>query len=321
MTDLNAWKEARRKGLGGSDMPIVLGVSKFSTPERLWREKIWGDEEYGESESYLYMDIGIAMEPLIREFYNSLHPDTPIEIQEDALIHPAYEWLIGNIDGFLKNSQGEADIVVEIKAPTYRTFRKIRNEGLEDYYLIQVQHYMLLTGTAKALVLVASQGDYFALQTGTHTDTIELLEITVEADSELQEIIIREGAKFWEHVEQQIPLGDTWDPQVPELETSPPAGTAYYTSTAWQKLMHDLETARAEKTEAMECERVATAQIKTIMDRDHATLGIGYGEIKYSHTAGRWGLDRGRLKREKPEIYAEYLKQGLPGRRFQAKFD
>jgi predicted phage-related endonuclease len=33
------WFKARKKGIGGSDAAVVLGISPWKTPIRLWREK------------------------------------------------------------------------------------------------------------------------------------------------------------------------------------------------------------------------------------------------------------------------------------------
>ena len=36
----DAWREWRRKGLTATDSPVILGLSPYKTPWRLWAEKV-----------------------------------------------------------------------------------------------------------------------------------------------------------------------------------------------------------------------------------------------------------------------------------------
>ena len=70
------WHKARRKGLGGSDIAAILGISKWRTPMDVWVEKM-GLVEPSE-ESYAMMR-GRILEDAIAQWYGEftgfdLHP-------------------------------------------------------------------------------------------------------------------------------------------------------------------------------------------------------------------------------------------------------
>src|SRR5689334_22139628 len=59
------WHAERRKGIGGSDIPVLLGLSKYASPYSLWAEKIGQvppDESDDEAERFV---IAHAMEPVL----------------------------------------------------------------------------------------------------------------------------------------------------------------------------------------------------------------------------------------------------------------
>ena len=39
MTDREQWLQWRKKGIGASDIPIIMGMTSWSSPTQLWREK------------------------------------------------------------------------------------------------------------------------------------------------------------------------------------------------------------------------------------------------------------------------------------------
>ena len=63
------WLEARRGGIGGSDAATLLGVSKFSSPYKLWAEKTGRD--IGDFDNP-YMRRGRALEPVIADLFDKL---------------------------------------------------------------------------------------------------------------------------------------------------------------------------------------------------------------------------------------------------------
>jgi putative phage-type endonuclease len=75
------WQEWRKTGLGGSDAPVIMGVSPWNTPYKLWAERCG---LLAPRRSNSAMDRGNALEPKIRAQYElirdlEMQPVCPVE--------------------------------------------------------------------------------------------------------------------------------------------------------------------------------------------------------------------------------------------------
>lgn len=126
----------RHKFIGGSDTPILMGISPFKTRFELLLEKAQlKDNDFEGNE---YTEYGNILEPKIRDFINQTEKDKYIEdkiIQDDLRYHS---------DGFNGKS------VLEIK-----TTSQIK-ENVEDYkvYLVQLLFGMQIHGVKKGKLAV-----------------------------------------------------------------------------------------------------------------------------------------------------------------------
>lgn len=118
--------EDRDKYIGGSDIPVILGISPFKTRWQLLLEK--AGLEQSSFSGNKYTEYGHIIEPQIREYVNSLDLSAP-DFQPTRLIHNDLRL---HTDGF----NGIA--VLEVKS-TSQTHEKV-----EDYklYLVQLLKYM-----------------------------------------------------------------------------------------------------------------------------------------------------------------------------------
>lgn len=100
-------KEQRKLGLGGSDIPIILGLSSYKTPYQLYLEKKEISKNGDELSSVQYW--GNQLESIIRDEFAKRNNVT-IELP-DTIIHPFHDFMRANIDGYIK----EWDAVLEVK--------------------------------------------------------------------------------------------------------------------------------------------------------------------------------------------------------------
>lgn len=116
--------EDRDKYIGGSDIPVILGISPFKTRWQLLLEK--AGLEQSSFSGNKYTEYGHIIEPKIREFINE---EMNTNFQPTRLIHNDLRL---HTDGF--NGQ----FVLEVKS-TSQTHEKV-----EDYklYLVQLLKYM-----------------------------------------------------------------------------------------------------------------------------------------------------------------------------------
>jgi putative phage-type endonuclease len=95
--DDEAWREARKAGLGGSDISAVLGFSTYSSPWEVWADKTgvrsWQDEGSAAA------DLGVELEPwLIDKAARILD----VDVTQPAFrtyAHPLHRWRTCSPDG------------------------------------------------------------------------------------------------------------------------------------------------------------------------------------------------------------------------------
>ena len=158
--DENDWLNERRKGMGGSDVSVVMGLNKYKSELRLYKEKVEGLRE--DTSENTFIKKGKDLEDLIRlkyclpyfkdKGYIVIHPDVILTNS----VKPVFR---ANLDGFavpeMYNGNYADNIVVEIK---WVSEYGESNWNGDDYYGVpvnyyaQVQEYMFVTGARKAVV-------------------------------------------------------------------------------------------------------------------------------------------------------------------------
>ncbi len=157
--DREAWLDARRSGIGGSDAPVLHGQSPYQTEYRLWAEKtgkVKRDEITPENNPLLFW--GTELEPAVRSGYSKLTGRTVSDGVSMAR-HPSVHAMIGNTDGTLVGvADKPGDGVYEGK--TANVFSAAAwKDGIPLFYQIQVQHYLAVTGLQWASLAVFMGGD------------------------------------------------------------------------------------------------------------------------------------------------------------------
>lgn len=118
-------EEDRNLYIGGSDIPIIMGISPFKSYYQLLKEKV-GIEEPIKVEND-YVEYGNIMEGKIRDYTNE---ELSTNYVEDKLINGDIRC---HVDGF------NGDSILEIKT-TSRIHKKIKTY---KYYLVQLLFYMI----------------------------------------------------------------------------------------------------------------------------------------------------------------------------------
>lgn len=181
----------RLKGIGGSDMPIIMGLSSYSTPYQLFLQKtgiLSSDSEPTPSQIW-----GHKLEPVIREEFsrnNNVKIETP-----GVITHPDHSFLRGNVDGLIP----EWNSVLEIKTSNAFMAQYWGENGstIVPYsYLVQVAHYCAITLSKSAHIAVLLGGSDYR-------------ELIYHRDLEMEKILFEKAFDFWEHVKKNIPPNPT----------------------------------------------------------------------------------------------------------------
>lgn len=166
----------RDKYIGGSDIPVIMGISPFKTRWELLQEKAGLKEDVFEGNKYTA--YGDLMEPEIRDHVNAVRGTTfePCqEIKGD---------LRGNCDGF------NGDTILEIKTTSgiYATVNEYKK------YLVQLLFYMDLYGVKKGLLAVYARPADFNPEF--YEDLLSTFDIDIEEYKPLLDEINDEIERF-----------------------------------------------------------------------------------------------------------------------------
>jgi putative phage-type endonuclease len=180
------WLEWRKKGIGGSDASVVCGINEYKSPVELWLDKT-GQLPYSEAGEAAYW--GTQLESLVRMEFTKR---TGIEVSPASQLLQSEEhpFMLANLDGVCKHPI-HGDCVFEAKtASAYKS--GAWEDKIPDAYMLQVQHYMSVTGY---------MGCYMAVLIGGNTFKWKF----IERDDELISMLIQLEGDFWRHVQECNP--------------------------------------------------------------------------------------------------------------------
>lgn len=216
MENKEEWLAWRKKGLGSSDAPIIMGVSPWKTPYELWLEKTG---RAGEQVTNWAMERGNKLEPRARALF---------EVENDKsfpaknVVHSEYDFLRASLDGWCEET-GE---ILEIKCPGVDDHIKAKQGILPEKYYPQVQHQLMVTGAKRAY--------YYSF------DGKEGATVIVEPDLKYINALLLAEKNFWVHVAEDVP------PNLNDRDWVEPSGEIaelFDTIAACKELM-DMEKAR-----------------------------------------------------------------------------
>ena len=141
MISYKDWKKERQKGIGGSDVAVALGVSRWKSPLRLYLEKI-GEIEHQPDNEFMYW--GRKLEALVIEQFSEVTGKV-VEKIDKILVHPEHDFMIANIDGYIP----EEDAVVEAKTASSYKLDEWSGDNIPIEYVLQGQDYLAVTGCSK----------------------------------------------------------------------------------------------------------------------------------------------------------------------------
>lgn len=298
------WLEARKSGIGSSDAAIVLGLSNYAntTPIELWEEKTGRKERDPTSQDDVWFQgRGHALEPLIRQHYSDTFNRSVINIQ-GTVRHKVHEFLLASLDGYTP-----CERLVEFKTATSRKgWGEAGTDEVPYAYLIQVQHAMLVTGLKVADVGVTIAG-------------LPPVYYVVEADAEIQQLILESCQAFWNHV-----INNTEpDPKTiaEKLERHPiTGGKEVYATDAILEAIDLIEQLKAKEKELEEMIELAQGSVKNFLIDSGADIimsGNGQKLATWKEAKGKKGFDAKRLLEDNPTLHAQYAKVGNPSRSFK----
>lgn len=285
------WLKYRTRGIGGSDVSIIAGINPFKSAHHLWLEKT-GQIEPEQTDSE-YAHFGTLLEPIVRKEFTER---TGIKVRQKHMLLQSeeYPFMFADLDGVI-NENGELAIFEAKTASAYK--QEVWENGVPAPYILQVQHYMAVTGAKKTYIAALVGGNHFYHH-------------VIERDKEMINKIIAMEKFFWEtHV-----LGG-----VEPVPDGSEATTNYFNSKFSKSNGKTIELPEEALSICMEYERLSD-ELKKLEEAKSATMNQLKSYLKEAEigTVGdrkvTWKMvnkntvDTARLKSERPEIYSNFLK-------------
>lgn len=286
------WLQERTKGIGGSDAGIILGLNKYRTKFELWLEKTGQVDPIEVDNEAVYW--GNQMEDVVAKEFER-RTDKKVRRANYMFSHPDYPFIKANLDRMVV---GESAIL-ECKTASAFLTKDWEGEEIPDTYLVQVQHYLGVTGKEKGYIAVLIGGNKFIWK-------------EIERDEELINMIIEAEKHFWEfHV-----LGGN----APELDGSSAAekyikekydkaekNKEIILPTNYKELLTQYEQIKSDeklvKTAKTEIENKIKAELK-----DAETGIVDSFQVSWKNqTQNR--VDSKALKEKFPDVYKQVVKE------------
>lgn len=281
-TDNNV-TENRSSFVGGSDVPVILGLSKYKTQYQLAQEKAGIIK--AENISNPYIQFGNKMEPPIREYINTknslhFHPDTFID--RDEMIR-------SNVDGI----DEENKILLEIKTHGSKPTMKV--------YEAQMQLYFHQTGCNYGWLAMYQRPSDFDME----FDSANLRIKEIERDQFAIEKILDSIETFWIRLE--------YLKEYPDMSEK----DYYSIGNDVDKLVARVEKFELQMMEFKEKAKLIEAQQKEFREQLYQKMEendikkIDTGDLLITRVLPtvRKSVDSTKLKKELPDVYENYLKE------------
>ena len=297
------WLKARTTGIGGSDVAAILGLSKWKTPLQVYQEKRGEIAPQADNDA---MRWGRYLEPVVRQAYAD-ETGREVRVLDELVRHPLYEHMIANLDGFVIPEAGPRRVFEAKTARTADGWGEPGSDQIPQPYLLQVQHYMAVTGFIVADVAVLIGGSDFRLY-------------EVPADAELQQMLVDAEAEFWARVQ----AGEPPEP-VSYADVQARFGRASKAGTvlADADVQEALTRLRELKTQAKHLELVEQQWKAVVMKAmgESDTLIDARGDIlaTWRASAAPMRFDFAPFKTAHPDLHAQFLKAGEASRRLLLK--
>ena len=295
------WLEYRKRGIGGSDAAVVCGISRYKSPVELWLEKTdqIPTQEAGEAAYW-----GTQLEALVRAEFTK-RTGIGISLVKQLLQSEEYPFMLANLDGVCEHPDLGMCIFEAKTASAYKAGEW--EDSIPAEYMLQVQHYLEVTGYNAAYIAVLIGGNTFRWK-------------LIERDDELISMLIELESAFWNHVRERTAppldgsdasarfLAERFPNSVPRSEIALP-DTAAELLIQYDQACEQLEAVTEQKQQAEN-------RLKQMMGEHE--IGTSGDRIITWKSVSQERLDSKTLKAEHPTLYQKYANK-TSYRRFSIK--
>lgn len=303
--------DMERKGfIGGSDIADIFNIEPYGCARRLWYTKTGVEPDYPKDNFHLRR--GKILEPVAAMLY-AQETGQKIRKRNIRLIDDEYPFMAALLDReIVKDDRGPG--VLEVKCPGMRNYIDVKRKGIQDAYILQIQHYLR--------VRKAEWGAFCAFS----AELAEIFHFEVMRDEELIQKVVEGELAFWEMVQRHtIPdkLEDKKDKRCMKCThgttcqgitndeylafAATDTGIDLILDEELERYTEEYWEVKAVKDEADEMMDSVKEKIKMRMEALSPKVQVGGSKVYYTDVITN-RIDSKRLKLEKPDIAKEYTK-------------
>ena len=305
MSKPEGWFEARRAGLGGSDIAAVLGLSKWQSPMDVWAAKRGLSEEVVETNA---MRRGRLLESAIANWYQE---ETGLEVldgNEMPIVGPK-PFMLASPDRYV--SAGKTRFGLEIKtARSVDGWGDDLGSGVPVYYATQAAWYMACTNIDRwdfAVLFLVND---------------EFRRYTLIRDKKTEKKLVKKCGDWWNrHVVGGEPPpidGSSAADKFLQGKYDNPNEEYRLAVPEEEELIFELDDIQNEIKALKEKEALFKNQLKEKIGENAGLRGT-FGTVSWKMSNGRTSLDSKALRKAHPEIAKEFSKTSEPNRIFRMK--
>lgn len=273
----------RKLGIGGSEIAPIMGLSPWSTPLDVYRDKMNPAVIYEEESEDLKR--GARVEKYILQEYCEVN-NCALETNLPPFTDPEYPFMQGNIDAKVV---GE-NVIIEAKSTKCPIAKW--EEGIPEYYRTQVAYYAMLTNAERVDVPVLFSNWQYAC-------------FTYWRDYEYEALIRQAVIDFWNnHIVASIPPAPSNPAELQEVYPKLKSAKIIKADSGIREKVNLWQETLLRRRELEKQEEKLKIEIQNFMG-DASVLDSGFCKVALKErTATR--LDTGALKEAMPELYREY---------------
>lgn len=301
MTTRTEFLQARRAGIGGSDIATVMGINPWQTPLSLYLDKR-GESVPEDISDKPAVYWGTVLEDVVAREYAE-RTEKKVQRIKKMMRHPQHSFALANIDRAIvapghrarwdgQQLQGAAG-VLECKTANGFAAQEWGEQGSDyvpDHYLLQVQWYLGVTGLAS--------GDLAVLIGGNDYRTYSL-----QRDDELLASLFDAAAEFWARVQEGRPPEPQSEAEAKQLWARHNPGKTVDLTLEQADDLRRLSVLK-EQIKAMEAEEKALRDriIPVLADAETAAFA-GQRLATYKANKPSLRFDSKLLQQAKPDLY------------------
>jgi putative phage-type endonuclease len=281
----------RKEYIGGSDCAAILGLSRWSTPLKVWAEKT-GNIEPKDISDRLEVELGNYLEDFVAKKFEKKTGKKVRRVKE-AITHKDHDFIKVHID---RRVVGE-DTILECKTCSAWKAKEWEGEEIPQEYILQTMHSLGVTGAKMAYVAILIGNSDFKYK-------------PVYRNEKLIADIIKKENSFWKDfvltgiMPMQITKSDA--ETLYSLFPAEEIGKEIELKDDASKLFEQRQALLQDKKNVTNMLAKTDNEIKALLqDAERGIVGKWVATWKKQATTR---IDTARVKEENPDLYEKFSK-------------